>query len=141
MLLKNNSDFLEINILKRDNTDTNDYWDANWLEAKIQIVVQGFTANYETNLRIEDLQRFYEQITKLQENKSQEIEFSTMEEELYLKGKLKSTGILMCDGEANNQTGNILRFKLNLDDMSLNNFAQQLRKILQDYPIIRDHKP
>lgn len=75
---------LEIDILRRSNLNTNDYWDGNWLESKIKIDVLGFNAIYKTNLRVEDLQRFHEALVMLQNGKTADAEFTTMEEGLYL---------------------------------------------------------
>ena len=58
MRIKNEASKLEINILRRSNSETEDYWDGNWLETEIRIQVSGFNCIYGTNLHVDDLQKF-----------------------------------------------------------------------------------
>eukprot|EP01132_Coremiostelium_polycephalum_P001037 gene1037-1315_t len=104
MILKGDIGRLEIKILKRSNFDSNDYWDSNWLESEISIDIPGFIALYETNLRVDDLQRFYDKLTNIQSGKVKEAELITMENGLYLHCKLSINGIIECKGKANNDT-------------------------------------
>lgn len=136
MLLKNSIEFLEITILRRENPQAEDFWDANWLKAEIKIEVEGFKAHYATNLRVDDFQRFYEQMNDLKKGISQEAKFFTMEDGLSLSCKLQSTGNLMCEGRANNETGNILEFKLLLEGIFIERIINQLDTILKIYPLI-----
>jgi hypothetical protein len=69
MMLKGESSVIAINILRRSNINTSDYWDANWIEAEIKIQVPGFKAHYGANLRIDDLQRFHESLINLEKSK------------------------------------------------------------------------
>lgn len=136
MRLKGDIGKLEIKILKRSNSETEDYWDANWLESEIRIDVPGFNALYGTNLRVDDLQRFYEGLTALQNSSVKEAEFTTMEEGLYLHCELALNGNINCKGKANNDTGNSLDFNLQTDLASLDDFVDELKAVLQSYPLV-----
>ncbi len=136
MRLKGDIGKLEIEILKRSNSETEDYWDANWLESEIRIDVPGFSAFYGTNLRVDDLKSFYERLTALQNSSRKEAEFATLEEGLYLYCELAPNGSVNCKGSTNNGTGNSLNFNLQTDLASLGVFVDELRKILTSYLLI-----
>jgi hypothetical protein len=136
MRLKGDIGKLEIKILKRSNSETEDYWDANWLESEIRIDIPGFNTLYGTNLRVDDLQRFYEGLTDLQNSSIKEAEFTTMEEGLYLHCELLPNGNINCKGKANNDTGNSLDFIFQTDLASLDVFVDELKAILQSYPLV-----
>jgi len=136
MILKGDTGILEITILKRSNSETDDYWDGNWLESEIRIDVPGFKALYGTNLRVEDLQRFYESLLALKNNRSKEAEFTTMEEGLYLHLDVEPNGTINCKGKANNEGGNSLDFKVQSDLATLDSFIDDLRTTLESYPIV-----
>ncbi|MDR2385884.1 MAG: hypothetical protein LBD80_09555 [Tannerella sp.] len=136
MILKGDIGKLEIKVLKRSNSETDDYWDGNWLESEIRIDVPGFNTLYGTNLRVDDLQRFYEKLTDLQSRNINEAEFTTMEEGLYLHCELVANGLIECKGKANNDTGNSLNFRLQTDLASLDIFVNELKMILKSYPLV-----
>jgi len=137
MIIKGqNSELLEINILRRENHHTADYWDANWLNVQVKVEVPNFRAHYATNLRTDDFQRFYDDIMRLKDHKISEVEFTTMEEGLYLNLKLQKTGSLLCAGKTDDHSGNELEFQFTVDNIMLDSLADQLKMILKKYPVI-----
>ncbi|WP_129713930.1 hypothetical protein [Pedobacter sp. SYP-B3415] len=136
MILKGDIGKLEIRVLKRSNSETDDYWDGNWLESEIRIDVPGFNTLYGTNLRVDDLQTFYKKLTGLQSGNINEAEFITMEEGLHLHCELVANGLIECKGKANNNTGNSLDFRLQTDLSSLHIFVNELKTILKSYPLV-----
>lgn len=136
MRLKGDIGKLEINVLRRSNSETNDYWDGNWLESEIRIEVPGFNTLYGANLRVDDFQRFYEGLVVLQNGNTKQVEFMTMEEGLYLHCEVESNGIVNCKGTANTETGNSLDFNLQTDLASLDVFVDELKAVLQSYPLV-----
>jgi len=126
---------LEIKILRRSNTETDDYWDANWLEAEIKIKTNNFMALYGTNLRVDDLQKFYERLTILQNGDIKKVEFTTMEEGLYICCEIKHRGNIICRGIAKNDSDH-LNFKFQTDLGSLGIFISELKMVLICYPLI-----
>jgi|LauGreDrversion4_2_1035121.scaffolds.fasta_scaffold14863_4 hypothetical protein len=136
MILKGVAGKLEITILKRSNSDTDDYWDGNWLEAEIKIVLPGIKILYGTNLRVDDLQRFYENVIALKYNRSKEAEFTTMEEGIYLHLDFEPNGAVRCKGKANSESGNSLDFKIQTELALLDVFIDELRIALESYPLV-----
>ena len=130
-----NGDQLEINILRRNNSQSSDYWDANWIECEIKISIANFNSTYGTNLRVEELQEFYNDLIKLQKGIEKEATFITLEEGLYLKCKIKCTGAVDCIGKATNEIGNNLNFSIQTDLQSLEIFINELKEVLDIYPL------
>jgi hypothetical protein len=139
MILKGDIGKLEIKVLRRSNSETDDYWDGNWLESEIRISVSGFNALYGTNLRVDDLQDFYEKLIDLQNNNINEAEFTTMEEGLYLHCESTTNGMIQCNGKAINDIGNCLYFKIQTDLASLDAFIDEIKVVLEFYPSIGNH--
>ncbi len=136
MKLKGDSGKLEINILRRSNSETDDYWDGNWLESEVRVEVSGFSSLYGINLRVDDLQRFYESLTALQKDNAKDSEFTTMEEGLYLHFAVNPNGSINCKGKASNEIGDSLDFKYQTDLASLDTFMSELEIVLKSYPLI-----
>lgn len=126
---------LEISILRRSNPKSLDYWDANWLECEIKIIVSNFNSIYGTNLRVEELQKFYADLIKLQKGIENEALFITIEEGLYLECKIKRNGILEITGKATNEVGNNLSFSVQTDFTSLDTFINEMKAALEIYPL------
>jgi hypothetical protein len=133
MILKGELGFIELLVLSRENTNTNDYWDANWLASEIKIEVPGFKAHYATNLRIDDLNRFYNELMSFNQLKTNDIEFNTMEEGLFLQCHRSSNGDILCKAKAINQNGDSLKFKFITHEAFILTFTSELKLILSTY--------
>ncbi|MGO3195376.1 MAG: WapI family immunity protein [Sphingobacterium sp.] len=127
---------IEITILRRVNSETNDYWDGNWLEVEIRIEVFGIKTIYRANFRVEDLQRFYEDLTLLDEKTSEKAEFTTMEEGLYLHINVELNGVVNCIGRADTGSGNRMDFNVQSDLATLDVFIRELKTNLESYPLV-----
>lgn len=137
MILKSEGRFIEITILQRSYPKSTDFEDANWLKSEIKINAPCFKGLYEANLRSDDFERFYNDLEKLKINQSKKIEFTTMEEGIYLKGLLDITGNIKWEGIAKSSWGDsCLIFKMETDNMSIDSLSKEVQEILQDFPVI-----
>jgi hypothetical protein len=102
----------------------------------VKINVSGFKALYGTNIRVDELQRFYKELSNLQSRAVEEAEFTTMEEGLYLHFASELTGIVMCKGKASNQTGNSLEFTLQVYLTEIDAFSDDVKSVLKSYPLL-----
>lgn len=127
---------IEINILNRSNSGTDDYWDANWLECEIKIKVPGFSAQYNTNLRVDELLSFCKNLVSIQNWTETNAIFTTLEEGLYLHCHIEANGGINIEGKAENEIGNNLTFRFQTDFSSLNIFTNELILDLKHYPLI-----
>lgn len=135
MILQSQNSFIQINILQRSYLESTDFEDGNWLDSELKISVSGFNALYGANLRTDDFQWFYEALKNLSNNISKEVEFTTMEEGLYLKGKLDITGNIKWEGVAKEPNGNSLIFFLETDNNSIEKLIKDVKDILDEYPV------
>lgn len=136
MVLKGELSTVEVVILRRSNTATNEYWDANWLESAITVQVDSFRAHYGANLRADELSDFNNDLNDLVNLKTTKIIFSPIEEGLYLELSLESHGGVKCGGKSVNHDGNVLFFKFGTDIEAINNFIAELGLVLKSYPVI-----
>ena len=137
MILKSESSSVQITILnRRISYDSNDYWDNNWIKSEIKINTQIFRGTYSTNLRTDDFQRFYKDLSDLSKDEIQDIEFTTMEEGLFLNGKLDYTGNFKWNVIAKPEAGYRLSFPMVTDNYSIRILMNEVLKILDAYPVI-----
>jgi hypothetical protein len=137
MIINGNTGKLEITILRRSYPESTDFEDANWLETDIKIDVMGFKGLYGVNLRTDDFERFYKDLEKLIDNQSSIVEFTTMEEGIYLKGILDMTGNIKWNGTAKSSCANsCFTFAIETDYTSIDDLLKQVQKILHEYPVV-----
>jgi len=134
MKIESDSGILEVNIVKRYNTECINYWDANWLISEVRIKIQGFEALYQTNLRVDEILAFYNDLLLFQKYQKQNVEFRTMEEGLYFNLVAEINGTISCTGKAKNMLKDYLIFNLDFDYATIDTLLEQLRKILKFYP-------
>jgi len=137
MIIKADGRYIEITILHRTHPESIDFEDANWLDAQIKIEVPGFNGLYGTYLRANDFEQFREDLEKIIMYQSDKIEFSTMEEGIYLKGLLNATGNIKWKGVAKSSWGgSCLTFEIESDYSSINSLLNQAKEILREFPIM-----
>ena len=112
MKLKSGESEVEIKIIRRSNPNAIDYWDGNWLISEVKVSINGMKAIYKTNFRADDFERFKNDLVKVKDKNSTNIEFTTMEEGLYLKGQLEIDGNVKWEGLAKGPDNNKLKFKI-----------------------------
>ena len=141
MILESEGRFVEIIILHRNNLESIDIEDANWLDAEIKINVPGFKGYYNANLRTDDFERFYKDLNKLKIDRFFQIEFTTMEEGIYLKGTQGLLGTIKWEGIARSYWGNsVLTFEIETGFASIDALIEQTLEILNEYPVQESEK-
>ncbi len=130
-----NGVLIEVNIVGRENPHSDDYWDANWLEANIKIDVVGFSAAYSSNLRVDELQSFYKTLTDLVDLHTNKAELTTIEQGLYFLCSANRRGQVVCLGRARHQH-NQLNFEFETDIPTMHRWLSEIEAILKQYPLI-----
>lgn len=134
-LLGDNGAFIEINIVARENPYSDDYWDGNWLKANIEISVAGFSADYSSNLRVDELQSFYDSLTNMVDLHTYKAELITMEQGLNLFCNANSRGQVVCCGKAKHKR-NQLDFEFDTDIPTIQAWLNGIAVVLRQYPLI-----
>jgi hypothetical protein len=132
------AEFLEVTVLHRVRPGSTDFWDGNWLDCWAEARVGAFRGQMYCYLRTVELEHFREQLALLYEHLSGEATLATMETWLDLKvigdgrGQMEVRG-QMCD---NPGLGNVLDFRLALDQTYLSSVLRQLEEALERYPVV-----
>ncbi|KXK52068.1 MAG: hypothetical protein IPM61_01075 [Chlorobi bacterium] len=127
---------IEIAIHNRSHPESEDFDDANWLNAIISVSVIGFTATVEINLRSEDIIDFYHQVIETIKGNSLDGLFSNLEENIYIKYSQKKSGSILWAGYVRDFEGNMLQFSFSSDYMVLIDIKGQLKAVMDKYPLI-----
>jgi hypothetical protein len=136
------SEFLSITVLGRSHPECNDFWDGNWLRARVEIAVGGFRALVICDLRSEELRQFHCDLARLQETTRGVAEFFTMERWLFLRvvGDGRGHVLFQCKVNDNAGIGNTLSCELNVDQTFVRLFLGQLAIALQVYPVVGEEE-
>lgn len=128
---------VKIDIIERELSECDDYWDSNWLNAYVEVIVPGFKAEYKACLRVNEFQEFYKDLMEFNKLAIKEIEFTTMEQGIYLKFNVNKLGVVTCSGSAwDGINDNTLEFTFNTDLISMDKLALQIQAILIKYPLV-----
>ena len=128
---------LTVRVLGRSHPGANDYWDGNWVNVVIDIVVGGFRGSLGACLFSEDFVHLHQGLSKLHSSLSGRYEFEAMEEQLTLqifgdgKGHFEINGVVI-DQAAN---GNQLHFSFDVEQTCLPNVLAELDEIIRQFPV------
>lgn len=137
-------DHLRIGVRRRTHPKAADYWDANWLDAEISIVVRPWRGNYDASLRTDEFAKFRKELEGLNDQSGSAATFSPMEPWLDLTLELDPLGHLHLRGEAGpegfgrvfGQTRLVFELREIMDQTFLPSITQQLEAIERAFPII-----
>ena len=135
---KESSEHVAIRISSRERVGSEDYWDGNWLNAEVSVVVGSWQGQFNAYLGSYDFVRFRKELENLYEKLTGEANFATLDSKLYFAFHGDGLGHIHVDGTACDYsgTGNTLRFSLELDQTYLPNIITQLMKIEGAYPVV-----
>ena len=131
-------EFLLIGILSRSYPNYTDYWDGNWLNARVTVSVGGFKGLLGGYLRAEEFLRFRGEIEKLNNTLSGKATFSTMEEWISFSLTGDGRGHVILKGQVRDRPGseNTLNFTIELDQTFLPQILKGLDKTIKLFPVI-----
>ena len=131
------SQHLTVTPLYRPHETSQDYWDGNWLESKIDIRVSGFSGHLRASLRADEFQRFKDQLAKLYTDLKGSAEFTSLEHWLTIQVDGDGLGHFEAECQAMDQAGkgNLLEFRLNFDQTDIPAIVKGLEQILQTFPV------
>ncbi len=131
-------DFLEIVVGHPTQSDTDDYWDANWISAGIRMEVGAFRAHVAASLRREDFPPLRDGLKELNVSLSGQVRFTTIEEWLEIEITGDGRGHLAARGYVVEEPGgrNRLEFELKFDQTQLPRLIAELDAIVAYRPVI-----
>ena len=141
MKIGSGGNYLKIEILNRKDSQSNDYWDSNWISSSIEIKINGVFGQYSTNLRTDDFERFSIQLKNLQAKLVKGVEFLTVEEGIQIKGEINDCGNINWVCIAKSEFGKfVLSFSVESDLSDLEDLIEEVKRDLSEYPVINDEK-
>ena len=138
ILGKKSSNYLQIETTNYSFPDSNDFWDGNWINVRIEIKAGAFRGDYEAQLRNVDFLDFRDGLERLYNKLDGFTNFDCIED--YLKIKIKGDGLghFTADCIANDDPGiygNCLEFTLEFDQTEIHGLTKMLDDILKEFPI------
>lgn len=132
------ADHVRIEIVARTHPDAGDYWDANWVSARVSIRVGGFRGKYHACLTTYELKRFRDELAIAYDHLDGTATFESMEEWLCIRATGDGVGhfALSCRAKDAPGTGNELQFHLDVDQSQLLEMVWQLDEVLAQYPVV-----
>jgi hypothetical protein len=113
------------------------YYDANWIDAQIEIAAGGFQGSYGASLCREDFLDFREALSKLYSFAANQGEFTTTEDQLSIEIHGDRRGNFEADCVARDATyENRLEFKLRFDQTDIPRMLAELDAIIKAYPLL-----
>ena len=138
VLGRESSNFLKIKINNYSFQYADDYWDGNWLNARITLKIGGFTGDYVAQIRNTDFVDFKKDLEKIYSNLEGQIHFHDMEGNLQINISGDGLGNFKADGVATddpNIDGNKLTFILGFDQTEISSMTKMIDKIIENFPV------
>jgi len=138
ILGKESSEYLQILIYNFAYPDSTDFWDGNWINARIKIKVGGFTGDYSAHLRNVDFLDFKNGLARLYNKLDGYANFNCLEDYIQIKIKGDGLGHFSADCVANDNPGiygHELRFSIDFDQTEIQRLTKMIDDILIEFPI------
>jgi len=134
---ENKTAYLKVQAYMHSHPDANDYWDGNWIDTVIEILVGGFRASFGACLRSEDFVHLYQGLEQLYSSLHSNYKFETMEEQLTLFISGDGRGHFEIKGIAIDKAGdgNELRFILSIDQTFIPDILSEIKEIIEQFPV------
>jgi len=133
---------LAVEVLAREHPDKSDYWDGNWLTAKVDVASGPFRGSYQAALRAEEFVHFRDQLERLvEDHEAPPAEFESMEPWLrFSVHRSDRHGHMRVTGRAQTEpffdSHNIFYFVLELEQSFLPVTLEELGKVIGEFPIV-----
>jgi hypothetical protein len=116
---------------------TGEFYDDNWLNAEVRLVVGGFRGGFDAMFLTVEFFRFHEALVRLHRELRGEARFESLEGQLMLSLLGNGLGRIELKGEARDAVsiGNTLSFEIELDQTQLAHSLSALGDLLAVYPV------
>ena len=131
-------EYLAITIVNRIHPGCSDYWDGNWLNAVIKLAAGGFQGNIDGYLRAEEFVSFRDELSRFVVSSASKACFETMEGwlSIELSGDRLGHVDLQCQVRDQPGIGNLLQFRLKLDQTDVAPMLTSITGALEKFPVV-----
>ena len=125
-------------ILNRLDPKSQDFWDANWLSARVELKSAGFRGDCEVTLRAEAFVEFRDQLLSLIEKGKGVARFAPIEPALTIgvQRDCFETAEAVISLKDNLDAGNELRARFRVDSKCLPMMIEELNRIVEAFPVV-----
>jgi hypothetical protein len=129
-----------VDVLNRKYPEFDDYWDGNWLNSTINIIIPGYRVLFPADIRADDIHRFYNQLKELNKSLKGTAVFENIEGIIELKAAINKLGRIEWQGKTTFPvgTGATLEFQFRSNQSYLPSLISQIEKIAICYPVLGD---
>ena len=129
-------EFVEVTLLRRTYPDAPDFWDGNWLSAKVRAASHGLQGAMEAQFRVDELMALGTRLSDLHRTLTGQLEFWPMEPHLKLTFQMGKGGGLRVYVELQPDMADPARlaFELCLDQTFIPGIVEQLGTDLEPFP-------
>lgn len=132
------AEYVTLTVNGREHPDSSECADVNWLLCTAEIVAGTFRGRLDSSLRTDELERFYQQVERLNQRLIGDAELTTMEDWFTLRLRGDGRGHVeascrLCNVHASRDK---LECRLALDQTCLNPLLKQLAAVLGTYPVL-----
>ena len=139
----NLGDYLSFHVLRYTHPESTDFWDGNWVNMRVNIVVGDFKADVTADIRLDELVEFLTQLRSVHEQQRGIARFRSMEGWLEIDIDINAKGSgtisgMTKDSYARTQE-NSLKYTLKFERIDLSAPIKQLEATIGRFPI-RGHR-
>lgn len=138
ILGKETSEYLLILVDNYAFPDSTDFWDGNWINARIKIKVGGFIGDYIAQLRNVDFLDFKSALERLYDKLDGYANFYCLDDYIQIKIKGDGLGHFLADCVAIDNPGmyaHELKFSIDFDQTEIHSLTKMIDDILIKFPI------
>jgi hypothetical protein len=127
-----------VSATRREWPQARDYWDGNWIDTRLEVAAGAFRAEFDAQLRAEELLRFRTQLEALHNKLDGRAKFETMEGWLCVDIEGDGKGHFHADCVAMDSpgVGNRLAFGIDFDQTELPEILRGLRAVCDAFPAV-----
>jgi hypothetical protein len=131
-----------VDVLAREHPDKSDYWDGNWLTAKVDVACGPWRGSYRAALRAEEFAHFHDQLHRLgEDHDAPPAEFESMEPWLrFSVDRSDRHGHMRVSGRAQTEpffdSHNVFYFVLELERGFLPATLDDLARLMEEFPVV-----
>lgn len=128
---------LSIAVLRRENPNSTDYWDANWLATEIDARGQSFRGAFSASLLAQELVVLRDRIGEAIANDDSGVEFTSTEADLTIRMQRESTGTYVVHATIGRPgSSEVLELLLSAAWADVSRFRDDLSKIVKVYAVV-----
>ncbi|TWT09292.1 hypothetical protein [Planomicrobium sp. CPCC 101079] len=127
-----------IEVFTQSYPESIDYWDGNWLNAKIECEIPGFLAKFSFQLRTDEIKDFADQLTAMDQSREGKAALYNLDGYIEIEGMIDGLGDIQWTAALCYPAGNgaSLKFEFRSDQNSLNRLIKEIDEILAVFPVV-----